>query len=135
MNGMDISKFQELNAARAKRWHNQDPKQWTILEWAGAMAGETGEACNAAKKLRRLAFSLPNKVAGLDMNDRHELEFRLAQEVADSINYGLIILSELNIDASAILATTFNKKSKEYGFPEMVNPLTFEQFERKTLPK
>jgi hypothetical protein len=39
-------------------------------------------------------------------------------EVADSIIYGLIIMSELDVDASVMLAHVFDEKSIEYGFPE-----------------
>ncbi len=115
---MDITEFQLINTVRAKRWHNGDTKQWSLLEWAGAMAGETGEACNIAKKLRRLDFELPNKEAGLNKTNINELKHKLGTEIADSIIYGLIVLSEIDIDASSIIAEVFDKKSIEYGFPE-----------------
>lgn len=112
---MDISQFQLINAVRAKRWHNNGRTNWTLLEWAGAMCGESGEAANKAKKLRRLDDALPT--ANSD-SDAEVLEDALATEVADSIIYGLIILSELNIDASVLLKRVFDEKSKEHGFPE-----------------
>jgi len=115
---MDISKFQEINAIRAKRWHNEGSTNWTLLEWAGAMCGESGEAANFAKKIRRLDMNLPNKEKGLDVSNSEILKAKLAAEVADSIIYGLIILSEIEVDASIILQEIFNGKSREYGFPE-----------------
>lgn len=115
---MDISKFQEINAIRAIRWHNNGQTQWTLLEWAGAMCGESGEAANVAKKIRRLNQGLPNKEAGLSKNNLPELKQKLAVEIADSIIYGLIILAEIDVDASQILAEVFDQKSIEYGFPE-----------------
>lgn len=115
-----ISELQKINGERSIRWHNGNRSQWTILEWCGAMAGETGEACNVAKKLRRLAFALPNRQAGLSETDALPLRMKLAKEIADSILYGLIILSELDYDAYAILREVFNTKSNEYGFPELL---------------
>jgi NTP pyrophosphatase (non-canonical NTP hydrolase) len=115
---MDIDDFQRANAIRAKRWHNDGDTQWNLLEWAGAMCGESGEAANTAKKIRRLAQKLPNLVAGLQDSDEPRLREKLATEVADSIIYGLIILSELDVDASDVIGDVFDKKSIEYGFPE-----------------
>lgn len=115
---MDITKFQEINVARAERWHQGNLNQWTLLEWAGAMCGESGEAANNAKKIRRLDLSLPNKEAGLDKINLIELKDKMAVEVADTIIYGLIILSILKYDASHLIASVFDQKSYEYGFPE-----------------
>ena len=113
---MDISRFQEVNNLRANRWH--ETGDWTLLEWAGAMCGESGEAANFAKKIKRITTNLPNKQAGIDISDLEMLKQGLAKEVADSIIYGIIILSKINVDASKIIADVFNQKSKEYGFPE-----------------
>ncbi len=115
---MDITKFQKINAIRAKRWHNDGNTNWNILEWAGAMCGESGEAANAAKKIRRLDMNLPNKEKGLDKTNLRELQMKCGMEVADAIIYGLIMLSELDIDASVVLSHVFNEKSIEYEFPE-----------------
>ena len=115
---MNIDDFQNINATRAKRWHNDGQEKWTMLEWAGAMCGESGEAANIAKKIRRLDMKLPNKEAGLDKSNLRELQMKCAMEVADSIIYGLIMFSELDINASNILTLVFDTKSIEYGFPE-----------------
>lgn len=111
---MNISEFQKINKLRAQRWVDN----WSLLEWSGAMCGESGEAANFAKKIKRLTTDLPNKQAGIDFKNLEELKKGLAKEVADSITYGLIILSEIDVDASKILAEVFNQKSIEYGFPE-----------------
>lgn len=115
---MNIDELQKVDAIRAARWHNGDITQWTLLEWAGAMCGESGEAANYAKKIRRLDLQLPNKEAGLDKDNYEELRMKCAMEVADSIIYGLVMLSLLDVKASVILTYVFNKKSIEYGFPE-----------------
>lgn len=113
---MDISELQKTNEHRKLHWHARDT--WSLAEWTNAMAGETGEACNISKKILRLENELPNKEAGLDKNNLEELKLNLANEVADSIIYGLLIMSKLGVDASTVIADVFDQKSIEYGFPE-----------------
>lgn len=115
---MNLDQFQAVNAERGRRWHQGDLSQWSPLEWAGAMAGEAGEAANAAKKLRRLDLALPNKEAGLSQVDAGPLREKLADEVGDTIIYGLLILSLLGVNASEVIERVFDRKSIEYGFPE-----------------
>lgn len=115
---MLLSEFQAINAQRARRWHHGDLSQWNFLEWAGAMAGEAGEACNVAKKLRRLDLALPNREAGLSVSDADNLKAKLSQECADTIIYALCLLSALGADAESVIEGVFDKKSIEYGFPE-----------------
>lgn len=114
---MDITKLQKVNQERLKRWHS-DSEPWTLLEYAGAMCGESGEAANFAKKIKRIHQRLPNFKRGLATDKINELNQALAKEVADSIIYSLIILSELDMDASEVIANVYDQKSIEYGFPE-----------------
>ena len=113
---MDITAFQKTNESRKLHWHARD--EWSYAEWTNAMAGETGEACNIAKKILRLENELPNKEAGIDKNNLEELKVMLGKEVADSIIYGLLIMSKLGLDASVIIANVFDQKSIEYGFEQ-----------------
>lgn len=113
---MNISEFQKKNELRAIRWHKGG--DWNLLEWAGAMCGEAGECANVAKKIKRLDTDLPNREAGLSNSNRELLMAKMADETADTIIYGIIILSRLGVDASMILADKFDQKSIEYGFPE-----------------
>ncbi len=117
---MDIKELQEKNELRGKRWHQGDLAQWTTLEWTAAMAGEAGEACNAAKKMRRLDLELPNKEAGLQKHNYSELERNVVKECADTIIYALLVMSSLGYDAETMIKHVFNTKSEEYGFPEML---------------
>jgi len=113
---MDITELQIVSNSRSKRWMGEN--NWSLLEWSGAMCGESGEVANIAKKIKRLEQELPNKEAGLDISNYNELRMKCAEEVADSILYGLILLSKLDTDVSIILAYVFDRKSIEYGFPE-----------------
>src|SRR4051812_47154080 len=115
---MNLYELQKINEIRAKRWHNDGKTNWTLLEWAGAMCGEAGEAANVAKKMRRLQQELPNREAGLSVHDYPQLQMALARELADTIIYALIIFSEIEVNADVVIAEVFDKKSIEYGFPE-----------------
>lgn len=116
--GIVIHEFQVLNRKRGERWHQGDLDQWTPLEWAGAMCGEAGEAANAAKKLRRLHLGIPNREAGLEQSDAEFLKDKIAMEVADTIIYGLLLMSTVDRDAEHYIREVFNQKSRDYGFPE-----------------
>lgn len=115
---MNLDDFQTVNEVRGQRWHQGDLSQWSALEWAGAMAGEAGEAANAAKKLRRLDLALPNREAGLSQDDAAPLREQVAKECADTIIYALLLMSLMGVRASDVIADVFDRKSVEYGFPE-----------------
>lgn len=135
MPGLDLRDFQSLNATRGARWHNNNLQEWSPLEWAGAMCGEAGEAANFAKKLRRLDTAIANKEHGVDQADAIFLRKAIADEVADAIIYGLLLLSVLDMDASTVIANKFNQKSIEYGFAERVPNGTLVSHEKQHPPQ
>ena len=52
----DAERFSDVNRQRCKEW--EDGPGFTILETAGAMCGEAGEAANKAKKIRRIELGM-----------------------------------------------------------------------------
>jgi len=117
---MRINEVFNTNIKRTQRWHPGGIEEWSALEWAGAMAGEAGEAANAAKKLKRVESKLQNiNAPGRSLIDVGEAQHEVAKEVADTIIYGLRLMSRVGVvDAEAVIREVFNKKSEEYGFPE-----------------
>lgn len=143
---MDITLkvLQEMNRTRGQRWHRGGLENWSPLEWTGAMAGEggevsdavllflstalskhTGEACNAAKKLKRVEGELDNhdlrnpmirKVATPEL--AKEYRDLIAKECADTIMYAVLTIDRIGADAQEVIRRVFNEKSEEYGFPE-----------------
>jgi len=115
---MTIQDIIDANLSRVKRWHSLE--SWSALEWAGAMAGEAGEACNAAKKLKRIEGSIKNISTEPDrsLTDIDAASKAIGMEVADTIIYGVLLCARVNIDLEACIRAAFNKKSEEYGFPE-----------------
>jgi NTP pyrophosphatase (non-canonical NTP hydrolase) len=117
---MEIDHVFATSVERAKRWHPGGVEDWSPLEWAGAMCGEAGEAANAAKKLKRIETGLQNINAGKrSLVDLEIARGKVADEVADTILYGLLLMARVGIESpERILARVFNAKSVEYGFPE-----------------
>lgn len=109
---LTFKRFQSANAIRCVEGFNHSLDGWSLLEWCGAMAGEVGEACNKAKKLKRFEMELkgnkPNEtIAGL--------RNAMALEIGDAIVYGFLVLSAAGYDVEEIIKEVFNTKSDEIG--------------------
>lgn len=117
---MTINEIYAQSISRANRWHPEGLTEWSALEWAGAMAGEAGEAANAAKKLKRLdTHCMSINEEGRHFDNIEAAKAAVANEVADTILYGLCLLARIGCeDPEATLRNVFNTKSVEYGFPE-----------------
>ena len=119
MANLTLQQICEQSVSRANRWHGGDMNGWSALEWAGTMAVEAGEACNAAKKLKRLEDGIASiNEARRQFADVTEARQAVVKEVADTILYAVLLAARVNIDLENTLIEVFNKKSEEYGFPE-----------------
>lgn len=104
--------FVELRDANVKRceevFHALD--DWTPTDWATAMAGECGEACNEVKKLRRL----DGADSGIDTPaNRAELRIKIGKELADLIIYADLLAARLDIDLAEAVTFKFNEVSQK----------------------
>lgn len=115
---MDIRYIQDVNRQRANRWHGGNFKEWSGLEWAGALCGEAGEAANVAKKLKRVESNYAGNAHSEHPLVPEELKAAMASEVADTFLYLALLASRYEIDLETAIVTKFNKKSEEMGFPE-----------------
>lgn len=111
--------FGLLRAANVKRCEaangfNHRMESWSPLEWAGAMAGEAGEACNVAKKIIRLRDGIAGNKPG-DL-DRAALIGKLAKEVADAVIYADLVLASEGISLGQTVRDVWNEKSAEIGY-------------------
>lgn len=115
--------FQELakaNLSRARRWHKGGLEEWSPSDWAVAMMGEAGEACNAIKKLKRVE----DGIANLSADPKRQIDTReaaiavVAEELADTAIYLDLLCLRLGIDLSSAIRAKFNKVSERYDFPE-----------------
>ena len=84
------------------------------------MAGEAGEVCNAAKKLKRLEDQIAsiNLEDGRSIQDIETARTFIVREIADTILYGVLLAERVDRDLEAAIVEVFNSKSEEYGFPE-----------------
>src|SRR6266851_1036676 len=96
---MTVKEIADKSLSRSNRWHNGDMNNWSALEWAGAMAGEAGEACNAAKKLKRLDDGIPS-IDELERNitDREIAKLKIGLEAADTIMYAFCLAARVGVD-------------------------------------
>lgn len=111
--------FDELRIANVKRCEQvfHPVHEWSPTDWATAMAGECGEACNEIKKLRRLdgADSSIDTPA-----ERERLRQVIGKELADLIIYADLLAARLNIDLSNAIAGKFNEVSEKCGSDVML---------------
>lgn len=116
---LTLSRLQSTNRARKERWHDGGTREWSVLEWAGAMCGEAGEAANVAKKLLRIELGLGGNVASEYVyTDREALLKKLAGEIGDVVLYATLLADVAGIDFEKAVRDSFNEKSIALGFPE-----------------
>lgn len=116
---MNIDKIARASVSRSTRWHPGGLTDWSPAEWAVAMAGECGEACNAVKKLRRVEDGIANKNdPGRELLTRPAAIAAIGEELADTFLYMVLLAARLDIDLSAAIVVKFNATSERYGFPE-----------------
>jgi len=94
--------FRRLSRANRQRCEESyfPLEDWTPTDWATALAGETGEACNLIAKMRR-----GDKI---DVND-------IGRELADIVIYADLLASRLGLDLEKCLVQKFNETSARQG--------------------
>ena len=96
---MEFEKLREANVKRCEAvFHPLD--SWSPTDWACALAGEVGEACNLIKKLRRG-----------EPIDRLEI----GKELADAVIYLDLLAARLKIDLGEAVRQKFNEVSDRRG--------------------
>ncbi len=103
------------NLERALLWHKGGLDEWTVSEWACAMAGEAGEVCNAVKKLNRIERDVQQNAGP---QTREEAVAAIAKEIGDTYLYLDLLAQRLGIDISEAIRATFNRVSEREGFPQ-----------------
>ena len=111
---MTFREFQNITTERCNEWHGI--RSWSLSEWAVAMAGECGEACNVIKKMNRKRDSIKNE----DPEEYDELAEALAEEIADTVTYAFLLAEYCGFDMDEIVAAKFNKVSKRHRFPHRI---------------
>lgn len=103
-----MSAFKILRAANEARNREWDPEGKVTLSFRAAeLAGETGEACNIAKKIERERMGMRGSRATAE---------ELADELADIIISADNMAMDLGIDLEAAIERKFNRTSEKHGF-------------------
>lgn len=111
-----LARVTEISDLRSRKWHKDGELDWSVLEYAGAMCGEAGEAANVAKKILRQESGMKNGIStGLTTD---QLDDMLGMEIADTFLYLVLLAKKRNISMGEFIILCFNRKSQEYGFPE-----------------
>lgn len=101
----NVARLPEFLNANGEQSHPKpDGSDWTLLEWAGALAGEVGELANILKKVRR---------GDLPMDLRTKME--IAREIADVQIYLDLLAFVAGVDLALATAAKFNETSRKVG--------------------
>lgn len=122
MSDLSFERLREQNLTRAQQWHPGFPNEnsWTGGDWAAAMAGECGEACNIVKKLRRCDTGVGAVSHDGRKHEPYELMAKLAGELADVVIYTDLLATKYGIELGAAVRQKFNLVSELRGFKERV---------------
>jgi NTP pyrophosphatase (non-canonical NTP hydrolase) len=95
---MDNLTFSELRLASVKRCEKSfhTVEDWSPTDWACAVAGEVGEACNLIKKLKRGEEINPDEIG---------------KELADAVCYLDLLAHRLGLDLGKCVRDKFNEVS------------------------
>lgn len=118
---LTFQQLHEVNVSRALRWHTSPEgiREWNIAEWTNAMAGEAGEACNAAKKLRRIECKMQQHGGDSGVPaDAIEGARKVLKEVGDTVIYAGLVCARVGGTLEQAVRMAFNEVSEREGFPE-----------------
>ncbi len=111
---LDLDRFQRLSLERLPAFgHEVD--NWSLLEWAGAAAGELGEAANICKKLRQQEQGFGGTWAARDPG-REVLLKKLGGELGDVLAYLSLLASAAGLDLGECAARKFDFISEAVGW-------------------
>jgi NTP pyrophosphatase (non-canonical NTP hydrolase) len=100
---LTFNTFQLLSARRSReRWPGCS--DWSVNDWCAALAGEVGELCGLAKRIRSGELDL------------EEARADLLREVADIITCADLIATALGAITGEILANKFDEVSARMGY-------------------
>lgn len=110
---LNFDHLRNRNKERSEKYF-PDAQKWTLLEKAGEMAGEAGEAVNIAKKLRRGMKSTKHGLRPYNQKEIDKLVDEFADELADVIITCDLCAQKLDIDLGKRVIKKFNEKSKQW---------------------
>ena len=111
-NSLTFDAFLKANIERCNAGFGHKLEDWSLLEWGGACAGEIGEACNKAKKLKRFDTGIKSNKPG---ENQKALLDAMGKEIADAVVYAFLWFAAAGLDPAEYVRKVFNDKSDEIG--------------------
>ena len=112
---LTFDRFQAVNVLRCGEAFSHGLEDWSLLEWAGAAAGELGEAANICKKMRRQMQGVGGSWAARDP-DVETLRRALADEIGDVLAYMSLLASAADLRLGDCAADKFDAISERVGW-------------------
>lgn len=92
---------------------------WSPMDWAAAMAGEVGEACNLIKKMRRLVKE-DDDWGSIPLKDRAKVR-EVIDELADVVIYADLLATRMGEKLENAIIRKFNEVSIRVNSPRKLN--------------
>ena len=108
-----LTSLRSRNVLRCQTDFHHDIESWSVLEWAGAMSGEAGEATNFAKKITRGDFDVDAQLTRKGVTQ--SAAKHLADEVADTVIYADLLCARVGVSLAEAIVRKFNATSEERG--------------------
>ena len=112
MSDLSFAKLREANVRRCEQVFHDEVDAWSPTDWACILAGETGEACNLVKKLRRGEKTAYDKDTARDV----PIELAIGYELADVVMCADLLAARLGLDLGEMVQEKFNLASKHRGW-------------------
>ena len=112
-NTLGFEEFAKVNRERVEEWHSTVGTEWDASDWAVAVTGEWGQACNLLKKLKRGELGLAGNKAEETFQQLHT---DLGEEMADTLTYLFCLADAVGVDLPKEVRDKFNKVSEKFNF-------------------
>lgn len=112
---MDLRTISATNAQRCAEWH--DMNEWSVSDWAVAMAGEAGEVCNAVKKLNRIRDGI--RASNNSGGEAEQLD-EIGKEIADTFLYLDLLAHRIGRDLQSLVIAKFNEVTRREGLSTLL---------------
>lgn len=113
---LTFDRFQAANVLRCGQAFEHGLEDWSLLEWAGAVAGEVGEAANVAKKILRREKGFGGAWARSRDGALDDLRAKLADEIGDAQAYLALFAAAADLNLGECAARKFDRISEEAGW-------------------
>jgi len=124
---LTFKRLREANLKRCESWHPGGVTDWSLSDWAVALTGELGEACDIIKKLNRVR----DEIVGNKLSE-DELKVELKKELADTMIYLDLLAARAEIDLADVVIDKFNEVSVRIGLPNRLAKQALAEGEMKT---